>query len=273
MKKTLIALMAMAGVAMAVDVYSSTPYTIPGDGTEYKLDFRANEGKGLTYTIITEGAVKVSKTDAYSSANLEGSTIKLNLGGIMTVSDTWGYNFKADMKHEYDFGTAGKIEGTNQNKALEWGSASAVITLSAEFSSAELAILENKETVSRTLISVGYINMYEESLQDLDASLTLKVTGANLLDGGSLFSVTSEGITTYYSLDDVTMSGNHATLKEGATAVELASGSLYTVYGATAISGASIKTISYVATAIPEPATATLSLLALAGLAARRRRH
>ena len=135
MKKTLVTLLALAGVASAatgVKVSSTTPYIIPSDGTEYKLDFAGDEGVGLTYEVVTEGDVKVSKTDAYTSGNLAGATIKLTLGGTMTVSDTWGNLFQAGMTHEYDFGTSGKIHGTNQNKAFQWGSSSATINLEAE---------------------------------------------------------------------------------------------------------------------------------------------
>ncbi|MGN0828576.1 MAG: PEP-CTERM sorting domain-containing protein [Akkermansia sp.] len=78
----------------------------------------------------------------------------------------------------------------------------------------------------------------------------------------------------YYNSADISISNGYYGVKDGATAVTIdqsAWGS-YLVADITANSGASIKSLSYL-TVVPEPATATLSLLALAGLAARRRRH
>ena len=103
----------------------------------------------------------------------------------------------------------------------------------------------------------------------------LTLSGGRMGYKGVLFY--NRNTSTYYSSTDIILSGqdnNYYSVKTGATAVtidESAWGS-YLVADITANADASIKSLSYL-NVTPEPATATLSLLALAGLAARRRRH
>lgn len=279
MKKTIITLLAFTSVAFAAEAVRVNPgesnaYTIPSDGKEYQLNLGGDNVTDTldTFYITTTGDVSISKTDAYTSGNLAGTTIDLTLGGVMTISGVWGNLFQKNMTHRYDFGTTGKMVGQNQNNAqVQWKNNSATFDFSATLSTAELNLLNAGKAVNRTLISVGYFALDQMSLSQMANAMTLTLSGASLNYGGCLYSVTSNGNTTYYNISDVTYSGNHGTLSSTATAVELAKGTYYTVFGATSNSGASLKTISYVAT-IPEPTTATLSLLALAGLAARRRR-
>lgn len=78
----------------------------------------------------------------------------------------------------------------------------------------------------------------------------------------------------YYNASDVTFNGIYVTVNSGAESVTLADGACYTTLMIAATSSASVKGLGFVVTApsVPEPTTATLGLLALAGLAARRRR-
>ena len=109
----------------------------------------------------------------------------------------------------------------------------------------------------RTLITCDYLKVN---------SLTLNITApTGYTNGGLVYK--HDGA--YYS--DVTMNASgYCTIATDAVAIELEKGKVYTVADIRGTSGASIKGLSLLA--IPEPATATLSLLALCGLAARRRR-
>ena len=150
-------------------------------------------------------------------------------------------------------------------------SSGASLTLGAVLTDAQIEELAAGNNVSRDLIVTDKLNNVT-SLSTLSAALKLSLTGATVADGGLIYSVTANNVTTYYDIKDVTVNGNgYVTVNDGATAMELGSNTAYLVVGGTANSDASMKKISYLVT-VPEPTTATLSLLALAGLAARRRR-
>ena len=76
---------------------------------------------------------------------------------------------------------------------------------------------------------------------------------------------------TFYAVSALTLSGGFYTLDTSeANEIELAANTIYTTYKMIGTSGATIQGIGFLI--VPEPATATLSLLALCGLCARRRR-
>lgn len=257
MNKTLITLLALSGMASAATatrIYPDIPYTIPSDGTEYQLNFDATDAEDPSFVVSTSGAVKVSKTDAYSSSNMEGATVTLTLGGTMTVSDTWGNNFKNSMTLNYNFGEVGKID------------------------SVKFGLGGNATTVNITTVTT--LSQLEGVTDDLYSRLLIDNDGFIWNSNGTAeagkWSITDAGLTTlgyssagvlsyrdgsYY---DVT-TGNEVVLGEMQYALVL-DGLTYGV-------DTGCKTVRLVATpAVPEPTTATLSLLALAGLAARRRR-
>lgn len=238
---------------MKIEAGEEGTFTIPSDNTEYQLDFNAAPEAGLTFYIETTGASKVSKTDAYSSSNLVGSTINLTLGGELTVSGNFGNNFKNGMFLNYDFGTVGKMTA-NQ---VAVGGNDTEINVTTTTTSAQLTQATG-DLYSRTLISAneaiwnsnGSVENGNWSLED-KGLLTLGYEYAGVL---------SYRENKYY---DVT-NGNEVTL--GAKQYALVLDGLE--YGVNHGS----SSLRLVANTIPEPTTATLSLLALAGLAARRRR-
>lgn len=131
-----------------------------------------------------------------------------------------------------------------------------------------LASLETVGQVSRWIVEADIINNIAAYVTNNHITLTMSGL-SGYANGGLIFDYNG----TYYAASDITFSGDYAGIKNDATALDLADGTLYTTLKITGSSGASVKGIGYLATeTVPEPATATLSLLALAGLAARRRR-
>lgn len=143
------------------------------------------------------------------------------------------------------------------------------VTISASLSSSDRDVINKGGTVVRTLISTDYFN----AVPNFKDSLTLNLTGGGLKYGGVLYSVFKDGTHTYYDFNDVTFDdkNKYVTVKSGAQSLNLVNGEYYAVFSGVAEGGASVKYLSIVAT--PEPGTATLSLIALVGLVARRRRR
>lgn len=258
MKKTIISLIAFCGVASAatavkIEAGDSGTYTIPSDSTEYQLDFNAEPAKGLTFNVVTIGDTKVSKTDAYSSGNLETATINLTLGGMLTVSGNFGNNFKNSMTLNYDFGTVGAI--SSYRAAL--GGNDSVINVTTTTTSEQLS-LTTGDLYSRTLISTTDKIWNSNGVAE-NGGWSLKDEGLSTL-GYSYAGVLSYRDEKYY---DVT---NGAEVSLGAKQYALILDGLK--YGV----DTGTTSVRLVANMVPEPTTATLSLLALAGLAARRRR-
>lgn len=139
---------------------------------------------------------------------------------------------------------------------------------STTISEAELSALDTDGSASRWVITAdNFGNISSSLLGQIDLNLE-GLTGYT--DGGMLFDYNGD----YYNASDVTFNGIYVTVNSGAESVTLADGACYTTLKIAATSSASVKGLGFVVTApsVPEPTTATLSLLALAGLAARRRR-
>ena len=226
------------------------------------------------------GSVKVENAQKLTLAAVSGTltTMELQNGATLTLTGALSMGTlktsvnsdKSETSALLNFGTSGSINtGANQMSINIAEGAS--LTLSAIMSDSDLAKLAAGTDVERTLITTDKMNGI--SLSNLSSNLTLSLSGSELLSGGVVYSVTKDGETKYFNVADVQhAAGGWATVDES-KAITLSAGTSYIVVGGLAYKDASIKTVSYLATApIPEPTTATLSLLALAGLAARRRR-
>ena len=332
MKKTLIALMALAGVANAgwytgsdANLYEVTgnvdTVTTMNDSqnvnSDYqlkalKLDGVSNQDRQATIgEYILRGGKKVVVMDRWQddSTNLDLTINKLTItsvttgeGDSATTADTGNVTVNAGQKltingingnlatleiaggtftaggslamgtlktstaaSTVNFADSGAI-ATSAQMSMSLGAA---LTFGAELSLAEQSSLSAGDMVTRTLLSTDKLNGV--TLATLDEKITLSLTGADINYAGVVYSVTTNGVTTYHNIDDVSLNGNNYATVDRSTAIELEKGYSYIVVGAIGYADASMKTISFVAS-IPEPATATLSLLALCGLAARRRR-
>lgn len=274
MKKTLIALLALASVSYA-DWYNVT-------GTSGDDIFTDN---GTNYTMFVNGVgntVAINETLREQLTTAGGTTHNINFGTAdggasispsVSISEALYASQVATTRATsltIDFKESGSITASSSFTV-----GSIPVKISASLSSSDQNILSGGGTVVRNLITTDFF----ETVPNFKDSFTLNLQADGLTYGGLLYSVYTNGTHTYYSFDDVTFntSGNnvnrYASVKNNATAFVLEAGKYYSVLSGTAVNGASVKHLSFVATApIPEPTTATLSLLALAGLAARRRR-
>ena len=225
MKKTLIALMALAGVASAdVTVYTKDQANAWLDAitANYTGDFTAS----ITYSAATPGN---------------------NAEAVLTMAS----DFHIVSQHPSYVGLSGKADGgkTPTNGDISWVAPTSTVdnVNTFEFNS------------GKTYQWISFGNDGTSRLSNFSwtgATITLEYVAG----GTSTLSIVSPGSNV---TEKIVFTGGSLQLN----ASDLALGN--------ATSGVTALTITRNGTTytIPEPATATLSLLALAGLAARRRRH
>ncbi len=235
MKKTIIALMAMAGAAFGADYTTETAWTL-NFGNEYTDGFMWNAKEGYSYgtpwdIVAVEGG---SQTNGNKRVHMAGGkfgswdedfqfTINLTLGETISASNAWPI--------------FAEIAGSGT--ALRFGPYTAMNNT--------VAIDGNltKTDGANNLVSVAPGGTYTVTLTKIGKDVTVAVDGKE----------TGHGV-----LAD-TVSGNITDIMLG--------GNQYNQYRINEV----VHSASYSVLTVPEPTTATLSLLALAGLAARRRRR
>lgn len=255
MKRTIIALMALAGVAAAaeVKVEPNTPTTIPSDGEAYDLNFNAKEGAGLAYFVQTVGDAAITGTNGYELANLAGSTYNFTLGGTLTVSGNLGINLKDGSTFNYNFGQSGLITGGKFSLA----GTTSIINITTETTALQLTSTEG-DLYERSLITPAEAVWFSDTTAK-SGNWTIKDENLEAL-GFTCAGVLGYRDNKYYSAT----TGAEVILGEKEYALVLDN----IAYG----SNAGATSVRLVANLVPEPTTATLSLLALTGLAVRRRR-
>ncbi len=243
MKKTIIALLALAGVAFGVEFGSNVSIT---SATGVAGAETVTRDTGMDFTYVAGGEqIVTTLDDSITIYNMAGTpdnaanvTLTLNIKGDLDVRNRVvlgkGDSFKANIK--------------------------------TDITTSELTTLAEDGTVSRWVLTTDFVENFSTS------RVALTLGGLDgYADGGLVIDYNGD----YYSFSDATVNGSgYVNLSSTATAIELADETVYTTIMVTATgTNASVKGVGFVATAlIPEPTTATLSLLALAGLAARRRR-
>ena len=236
----------------------------------YFLDSRLTPSNGGTTGSFEIGAnitASVMGTSNDSASNISMNTeVKggsLNVQGYATMNGITlnGGAVNVVNKANSDFNISkidspidlGNITVENGTLSLEEAAISSDVTMN----SGELNIIGDVETGALTLIG-GTLNFSANSTIDLggeglilgdNVAITLNVDSLDNIEGVTLFKTTGN----VTGLDALTVTFVDATGAEKEAAVSFSNGSVVTG-------------------TIPEPATATLSLLALAGLAARRRR-
>ncbi len=235
MKKTLITLLALAGAAVAAD---STPITLPGSD-DFKWIAGSNAagiGTGATAEIVQKLATAITAS---------------NIGNTDTVG--WfggtGQSYNANA-----YGSDISITSSNSFSFKARGG------LSGEYVALGVSL---EETASAITLTFSNDKKASYSLWSYDATTS---TATELIATTGLTTAGTVDVT--YNTADV----NPSTL----FVIWNANPSTGAETGGTSITVSNIGlkyTAAPAAPAVPEPATATLSLLALAGLAARRRRH
>lgn len=298
MKKTIIALMALAGITVAADSYTwnggatidsvgwaNRDNWLPTTGTTWTNNSSdENVGKTLTYwndssngpgttgsnmwgDIYVAGATgTVGNQDSFT---LEGWSLDLHL------TDGANLTFKRVMK--FQGGTTIDIDATSSLSFYSYYGSNdgGAITLNNKgtFTLGYSKRTQGGDGFVMNLFDTGIANLLAENtggtntakITSISAQLTSTAAGIQeriLVNKGS--GLDYDGTATTYSFTDA--NGNVMVAVDSLDALQTATRSSYYVTK----DDAGIK-VSYVT--VPEPTTATLSLLALAGLAARRRRR
>lgn len=221
-------------------------------------------------------------TDALSVHNVKNPTYTLSNGDTLSLAtgSSITYASATNGTVEGQWANTAAITQINSDLGLTGGFTAADLSTGSGFYYTATGGANSKSTLTLTLNSAK-----------VGDSITLYVTTASRdshIKGFSITGITADSITlSYAGLNGNgfnTVSGNSVTYKSSlnnnwSTGTEsvmifkitgtLESTTLVMAQGATAKNG--WQTLSY--SVIPEPTTATLSLLALAGLAARRRRR
>ena len=240
MKKTLIALLALSSLAMGVEeptVYDA--YILKKDDTGNKIQTLDSKRGQLWFN---------SNAATLSSWMVEFTLNKLNSGNLTVFSSAMG---DSGQKNErYGLGVFSWYDQTGvtigQDNAHKGGAENVLFPDSSKDNlPVTLRLAYDAESNKAYLYSLT-TNVYTSCSTTVDYNLT-----SATLNGGN----DQKGVSSFWTE---------------------AGGSSFTVHTVTdmsSLAGDNSAFVSYVTTpAVPEPTTATLSLLALAGLAARRRR-
>ena len=246
MKKTLITLMALAGVAAALTEEPITVNVMPSSVTTDDW-YAAPEGSGWATLNLVDDSNFLTSFESNLATDL-------NLMGLTSTSATGHYLFnhkgsaQASAGHEMSF-------------------ANNTLTLTGRSGAGKYVCFVTDLLVSDLLGN--------NSAQDYSITLSMTSTaGENSHNLWGLYKLDASGtITELQAVSKIGSNDATITISSEQMAGLSASDKLISfVSNRNAGVSFNITGLSYTATLVPEPATATLSLLALAGLAARRRR-
>lgn len=227
--------------------------TMNPETTDSRLDFDANDGANLSFYVKTTGDQQMEPTNGYQLQNLASATLNFDLGGTLTVtSGQLGNNWRNGITVNFNMGENGALVTSQEMNMVSYNSK---LNLTTTTSMDTLTV----GITTRDLITVGDSGSIWYTINGATTTITLSdasLDAAGFTNVGPL-ALASDG--TYTDL-----AGNAVTLGLKEYGVLLSRADF-------ALNNAPEK-VSLLINA-PEPATATLSLLALAGLAARRRRH
>ena len=264
MKKTLIALMALAGAVTAAEtlkITSGSSVTLDTSKT-YRLDFEFNKTAATTFTVTTTGNQTITGTDGYNitgdgvTHGAAAADITFILGGKLTADGTYknfGEKFANGVTLNMNMGLTGSFysAGPITLKGLD-----SELNISTETN----LNLCNIGISTRDLITIG--------------------------GGGSIWYSVNNGATNL-SLRDITLeqrgysyagvlylTANNTYVNLAGQSVSLGDNQYAMLFQRTDNDYTDVpeKVSLLINKTVPEPTTATLSLLALAGLASRRRR-
>ncbi len=235
MKKTLIALMALAGAAFGAEYTAETVWTLDF-GSKYTngYSFSGDTGYAINQTWDIVAVDGGTQTNGDKRAHLRGVfgnwetdfelSMTLTLGDNISASNGWPVF--AEIGGNGTNLRFGPYTGNNNTVAIDGN--------------------VTKDDSKNNLVSVTGGGTYTITLTKIGSEVTVSVNGV-----ATGYGVLGDGVTG--NITDFTLGGDQNGYYKINEVVHSASWSILTP-------------------AVPEPTTATLSLLALAGLAARRRR-
>lgn len=265
MKKTLITLLALAGAAVGdLDlVINST--------TTGNFDLLSGNGHTVCNINVTETAT-IDRIDGSSIQNLTTITLTIaensvftingyaklpfnNTGKTYSTSITLGNNSSFELSGALYLGSRNaSYTGIVQNSAITFGSGASITA--GSISTVAPAGGTSTLTLTANFASDDLLGLTDKSLKGTHYERTLITTTSGLVNY-------STGNITLTGIEELDLFGykNIGTITDKTILKEGEYGLLY-----------ADNTVKLVGKVIPEPTTATLSLLALVGLAARRRR-
>ena len=234
MKKTLIALIAMASAAFGADYTAETIWTLDF-GSEYTngYSFVAEEGYSISQTWDIVAVNGGNQSSQSKRAHLRGVFGSWDTDFVLTLNVTLGESL-------YD--------GSKWPVFAEIGDSSTNLRFGPY------------QDVNNTVAMDGSLTKGTNNLVSVEAGGTYTITLTKI---GNDVTLAVDGVDTGYGTINAT--GNITNFTLGG-----AQSGYYKINEV--VHSASMAVLTPVTPAVPEPATATLSLLALAGLAARRRR-
>jgi len=281
MKKTLIALMALAGVAMANGNEAKLLYGMDfnkEDGGVVYENVADNPGSGLVSSAGSGYHNYVTGMDGSKASDVRGSGYYFQINSAensttglgVNTTDGFTLTFNTNFASADDWSSFFEINIGGQDLSFQWGANADVTTVNVFTKEAGGAVGTGEAESEVAKLAVDQIKKetwYNIALVAENGSLTLSAfdsTGAlvstdkvTALYTGNLNSVS--GYTSYkFSRSYI---DNLAIYDRALSTQELVAVTQYEMGNQTVMQ------------IVPEPATATLSLLALAGLAARRRRR
>ena len=244
MKKTLIALMALAGAAFGADYTTETAWTL-NFGKEY------TNGYSLTGTMNTQGTFWDVSGNTVEGGVTTASNHRVHMAG--GVYGSWNEDFQITLSvtlgetisASNGWPVFAQISGNGT--ALRYGpytNAGNYVSLDGDLTKGS----------TDTTFSVTGGGTYTITLTKIGTSVSLAVDGKEVSTGTLADSVSG-------NITDIALGGD--------------TGSNYRInetVHSISYSNVTLTPVTPETPAVPEPTTATLSLLALAGLAARRRR-
>ena len=234
MKKTLIALMALAGVSFGADYTTELEWTA-SFGSSYTNGYETDLTKPGTFwdagdVKIAEGALTTDSKRIHMADGAYGD---------------WATDFQYTMNITLDNLTTGHITELKASSTNTW--------LCIGIDTNGVLTLTGVATGTSADSIIAADTAYAISFTKLGTNVTLAVNGKDVITT-TIGSVSG-------TIDNIALGGNTGSDKRVPTLIE-------------SISWSSVSSVITPDTpAAPEPTTATLSLLALAGLAARRRRR
>ncbi len=248
MKKTLITLMALAGVASAAIERGDNLWSIDF-GTKYTGNYQVTSTQYSPSKIWDMEGCTLGENYVGTTGSKRMHVEWKNTGTGLTFGDDFGIELVFTLPENYRV-SAGKVDGPFSLITLSTGNRNQLIHFGPDTTTSKVnfagSVVEESTVSTDLILSTGV--QYTAQLEFYSGAITLKINDSVIQSGTLTNSATG-------TISDIMIGGGW-----------VAGDYSYNNWIEENVHSVTAYKI------IPEPATATLSLLALAGLAARRRR-